>query len=307
MEAPIITNFTYGSRPGGPGSAGSTTVAVESNLPLHYVFESQSPLRPVLRLPGALIRINGALLAVHDGLLADMEVSRDGDGVLLTLRLEHPTITTARVIPGLPARLVLELSRAPLWRIMHGRRILIDAGHGGDDPGGRGPIDLLEKKMTLAVAVYLRKHLLGLGCLAAMTRDGDQNPSWQDRCRMAVETASEIMVSLHNGWSSDPAAAGISTTWLNEAGRPLAACIHAASLLKLALPDRGLRAGTPAAPLAIPAVMVEFATISNPVEEGWLRSATFLQRAAGAAANGIKDCFIGRCTQKDGGLARNHF
>jgi N-acetylmuramoyl-L-alanine amidase len=98
-----------------------------------------------------------------------------------------------------------------------------------------------------------------------------------------------MMISLHTGVFVDRGRDGVRTSWLNEAGKPLAERIHAAMLRKLPLPDRGMGPGLPKADLEIPAVAVEFATITNPVEEGWLRSSTFLKRAAWAVMNGVKD------------------
>ena len=58
-------------------------------------------------------------------------------------------------------------------------------------------------------------------------------------------------------------------------------------------PTAAWRRVPPLSGLAQPSVAVEFATISNPVEEGWLRSSTFLKRTAVAVANGLKDYFAG--------------
>ncbi len=288
---PIVTNISATVRGHSERDGGATIVTVEANRPIEYVLETRNPRHPVVRLVGAETRMPTGTIGVYDGLLALITVSTREDGVILGLQLGHGTGMQVRSEPGIPARLRLLLDRSPLRRIMTGRRVLVDPGHGGDDIGGRGPIDLLEKNMTWAVARYLVDQLEDLGCAASLTRTGDAALDWSQRLRRAEQEKADVMVSLHTAWFPDPAAAGIAAGWLNRQGQPLALRMHAALRQKLPLPDRGVGPGQIPAHLAVPAAIVEFATISNPVEEGWLRSSTFLKRAAIALASGIKDFF----------------
>lgn len=289
LDRPIVTNIAAAVSP--RDGTGVSLVAVESTAPVRYRLEDGGSRSPLLRLVSVLTRMPEGTIGVHDGLIAAIRIGRDRDDLLLVLDLEHAAPAAVRQVPGLPARLRLELGRAPLLRIMRGRAVLIDPGHGGGDAGGRGPIDLLEKNMTLAVAKPLFDLLAGHGCLPLLTRPDDANPSWEERMGPARLGRCEAVISLHTGWYPDPARRGMAVYWLNDAGRPLAEKIHAALLAKLPLPHRALAPGERSADPAMPAVTVEFATISNPVEEGWLRSGTFIRRAAGAVFNGLKDYF----------------
>lgn len=287
---PILTNVRTAvtKAPGRP--AGVTLVELETSLPVgRYALEHREPRRATLRLPGTRTRMPDGPVAVEDGLLVRLSVRSVQEEIAIALELEHATGVAVHQTPGLPACLRLSLARDPLWRIMHGRRLAIDPGHGGTDTGGHGPINLVEKDMTLAVARYLAEVLAGLGSSVTLTREGDYRLTWGERCALAA--GAEAMICLHSAWHADPTVAGIGIRWLNPAGRPLAGSLHRALLRKLPLPDRGIAEGGPPAELRLPVVAVEFATISNPVEEGWLRSSTFLHRAAVAAANGLKDYF----------------
>ncbi|MGE5597801.1 MAG: N-acetylmuramoyl-L-alanine amidase family protein [Bacteroidota bacterium] len=289
-DTPVITNIraVVASAPGRP--AGVTLVELEADRPIErYALDGHGARRAVLRLPGARTRMPDGPIAVHDGLLVGLAVQSGPEGIAIALEMEHAPGMTVQKTPGFPARLTLSLARDPLWRIMRRRRLTVDPGHGGKDTGGRGPVNLLEKDMTLAVALKLAEALTDLGSVVTLTRDGDRLLGWRERCAMAA--GSEAMVSLHTAWYRDPSVAGIGVRWLNPAGRPLAVRLHDALLRKLPLPDRGSAEGGPPAGLRLPVVAVEFATISNPVEEGWLRSSTFLRRAAVAVANGLKDYF----------------
>src|SRR5690625_767001 len=54
-----------------------------------------------------------------------------------------------------------------------GRTVVIDAGHGGKDPGAIGPYGIQEKDITLAVAVQLEQLLNRATVHTVMTRTGD--------------------------------------------------------------------------------------------------------------------------------------
>ena len=52
------------------------------------------------------------------------------------------------------------------------KKIVIDAGHGGDDPGASGN-GIVEKELTLKIAQYLKKRFHELGIQSSLTRDSD--------------------------------------------------------------------------------------------------------------------------------------
>ena len=287
---PYVTNIRSEVRKGAD-RAGYSVAALQATGPVSFSLTGQGSRRQTVCLDGVCTRIPNGTIAVFDGLLDRIGLTSREKRICLSLDLAHPTALIVRTIPGMPFLLELELDRQPLWRIMHRQRILVDPGHGGEDAGGRGPIDLLEKKMTLAVARHLAEVLAGLGAEALLTRSDDTYLALRERLELTGPHQADAMVSLHTGWFLDPAVAGIRVIWLNQSGQGLARHIHAALRQKLPLPDRGLAEGPPMCALTQPSVAVEFATISNPVEEGWLRSSTFLKRTAVAVANGLKDYF----------------
>ena len=78
------------------------------------------------------------------------------------------------------------------------RRIVLDAGHGGDDPGTIGRGKTLEKSITLAVAKKLREQLIQLGAAdIRMTRTDDVTVSLQERVDYAKGEKADMFVSIH--------------------------------------------------------------------------------------------------------------
>ena len=293
IRPPIVTNLQCHVHSGGSGSgaAGSSVLVVEATAPIDYILFDGSERRPILHLLGTHMRMPPATIAVHDGLLETVDIAMEDDRLVLTLSLAHPTAIAVRRAAGLPSLLEVEMSREPLHRIMRGRRIVIDPGHGGTEIGGKGPVDLREKDKVLAIALYLREELENLGSSVHLTRSGDENPPPWERLALAHRLRAEALILLHLAWFPDPAIGGFRAAWATEAGRPLAEEIHRAFTKGLPLRDRGWGMGPPLAAPWLPAAFAECAVISNPVEEGWLRSSTFLKRAARAIANGLKDYF----------------
>jgi N-acetylmuramoyl-L-alanine amidase len=78
------------------------------------------------------------------------------------------------------------------------RAIVIDAGHGGDENGAKGPGGALEKQITLSVARRLKAALEGrLGLRVILTRDSDATVGLDERAAIANNNKADLFVSLH--------------------------------------------------------------------------------------------------------------
>lgn len=107
------------------------------------------------------------------------------------------------------------------------RRIVVDAGHGGRDPGGgTGPIGarrkIAEKDITLAVARKLRDALTARGVDVIMTRDKDTLIALHDRGPIANRKGGDLFISIHVNspnprWRNPSSVRGFETFFLAEA------------------------------------------------------------------------------------------
>ncbi len=77
------------------------------------------------------------------------------------------------------------------------RTIVIDPGHGGEDPGALGPQGTREKDVTLDVARRLRRRLERRGLRVLMTREDDRKVSLRRRVAFANEHEADLFISLH--------------------------------------------------------------------------------------------------------------
>jgi N-acetylmuramoyl-L-alanine amidase len=97
--------------------------------------------------------------------------------------------------------------------------IVIDAGHGGEDPGARGRRGTLEKKVTLTIARKL-KTLIDAepNMRASLTRDGDYFIPLEGRVEKARRVKADLFVSIHADAFIKPHVRGSSVFALSERG-----------------------------------------------------------------------------------------
>ena len=98
------------------------------------------------------------------------------------------------------------------------RRIVIDAGHGGHDPGTIGHDGLQEKDLVLDVALRLDRLVRQeLGTEVLLTRSSDVFIPLEERTAVANSKAADLFLSIHANSSRNPTARGIETYFLNFA------------------------------------------------------------------------------------------
>jgi N-acetylmuramoyl-L-alanine amidase len=112
----------------------------------------------------------------------------------------------------------------PAPKVMRMVTIVIDAGHGGEDPGARGRGGTLEKDVTLAIARRLKERIdLEPGMRAVLTRDGDYFIGLAQRVQKARRVQADLFVSVHADAFVQPHARGSSVFALSERGATSAA------------------------------------------------------------------------------------
>jgi N-acetylmuramoyl-L-alanine amidase len=136
--------------------------------------------------------------------------------------LEPPKLpgAEASILPGLEPRQAL-------------RTLAIDAGHGGDEVGVRGPDGLEEKQLTLDVARRLRSLVeRGLGVRVILTRDDDRQVGIDERAASANNGKADLLISLHaNGaLSGSPSGAEVFYDRLDREGEAVKRSVEAGAV-----------------------------------------------------------------------------
>jgi N-acetylmuramoyl-L-alanine amidase len=187
------------------------------------------------------------VLDVHDGTFAEGFAAPVGKGVLKSIRTGVQNKTDARIVFDLAAsvraksflddsaggfKLVVELTPkakgktevAKTLRMQPAAKardvvIMIDPGHGGDDPGAIGNGGTHEANITLAVSRELKRQIDKMpGMHAVLTREGDYYVALEDRYHRAREVKADLFVSVHADAFSSADARGSSVWMLSPRG-----------------------------------------------------------------------------------------
>lgn len=96
------------------------------------------------------------------------------------------------------------------------KRIVIDPGHGGEDPGAVGPSGLKEKDIVLMVAQLLAQKIKKrLNIEVILTRNQDKFIPLIQRPAIANSKRADLFISIHTNASPDKKARGVETYYLN--------------------------------------------------------------------------------------------
>jgi len=100
------------------------------------------------------------------------------------------------------------------------KKIVVDPGHGGKDPGAIGPSGLMEKNINLQIARYLRNLLEAEKFQVIMTRDSDVFVDLNARTTLAMKVKADLFISIHANASPRRNVSGIETYYLNPTTDP---------------------------------------------------------------------------------------
>jgi N-acetylmuramoyl-L-alanine amidase len=167
-----------------------------------------------------------------------------GDGLLRAVRIGQYTLRTARLVIDVenydhhrllflshPNRLVIDVygtrnaerrrAGAAVPGGRHGARlptdarqvrtVIVDAGHGGSDPGAIGVGGLREKDVTLRLSKMLIAKLRAMGFDVVATRETDRTVSLEERTAIAEASNGDVFISLHGNAAPRRTVQGIET------------------------------------------------------------------------------------------------
>ncbi len=177
--------------------------------------------------------------------------------------------------------------------------IVIDAGHGGSDPGASGN-GIVEKELNLSVALRVQKLLEKAGIKVVMTRSGDTYPTLDERNSISAQSGADAFVSIHTNTASASSASGTETYYNSDGdqnrankSKQLAGFIQNRLYKAIGTRNRGVLENdfrvikyNP-----LPAVLVELGYLSNPSDAKKLKSNSYRDLAARSIYEGILDFY----------------
>ena len=178
-------------------------------------------------------------------------------------------------------------------------KIVLDAGHGGNDPGAIGPTGLKEKDVNLAIALKVGSILVKNGVETIYTRTTDIIPwstnqveNLQARCDISNIAKPNYFVSIHQNSYTGPLASGIETYYFtgSVAGQTLAQAVQTELVKATGRLDRKIKTTLGLYVIKnvdATSILVETSFISNPEEERLLATEAYKYTLAKAISMGI--------------------
>lgn len=191
--------------------------------------------------------------------------------------------------------------------------IVIDAGHGGDDPGMIGNSGISEKVLNLVYAQKLEDLLIAAGYEVVQTRETEEGlydaqeihkkaQDMQRRCAVIAEAEPLLTVSIHQNSYQDPAVCGPQVFYYEQSaeGEKLAACIQECLNAVPGVMKQRVQKGNSTYYIlkrsASTTVIVECGFLSNPAEEETLQDEGYQD----GLVHGICDGILQYLQEKEG-------
>jgi N-acetylmuramoyl-L-alanine amidase len=176
---------------------------------------------------------------------------------------------------------------------LRGKTIILDPGHGGDDPGALSGRGKPEKDLTLDTALKAAELLRAKGAKVLLTRNEDRRSNLYDVVDFANRSGADIIVSIHYNATDLASIGGTETYYYNPLSRRFAAVMHEAIVRGVDRKDRGLHRVRfyIVKNARIPSVLLEPAYLSNNDENELINSAAFREKVAAAIVQGVINYF----------------
>ncbi len=243
-----------------------------------------------MTVPRAVLNMPGFRLPVHDGLIEALVCRDDGAEITVTAETSFPALAEVAWSYGLPARLTVDLPRLGPARVLAGRRIGLDPGHGGRDAGAVG-VGYREADIALAICGSLAHWLRSHGAAVVETRTLDHLVPDDQRLDLLRSGLPCVYLGVHAGAAADRRRRGTSVLYRRDAeSKSLARLLLNAILTKSPfLLDNGLHPSNEGllGRLRLPAVVVLPEHITSHLGEGLLRDIDFRERIVQSLFDGL--------------------
>lgn len=175
-----------------------------------------------------------------------------------------------------------------------GYLIVVDAGHGGKDPGALGVTGNHEKDYTLAVAnktVELLKQYPEFQVVS--TRSTDVFLELSERVAIANDWDADLFLSIHANSFSNPKSGGTESFYYNANSKEFAQLVHKHLQGATGFQDRGVKSSGfyVIKHTKMPAVLTETGFLSNPAENSKLTSPAFQEKIAKSLVAAIREYY----------------
>ena len=173
-------------------------------------------------------------------------------------------------------------------------KIVIDPGHGGDDPGAVVTFsEKHEADHTLTTALLLKKELENLGATVILTRESDKSVSLENRAQLSNREKANAFISLHFDSGPNSNVSGTTGYYFTSTSENLAQTVNKYIARNLTLKSQGtkfqnflvLRENKQ------PSILLELGYLNNPDDNKLIESTEYQENIAKSIASALKEYF----------------
>ena len=178
-------------------------------------------------------------------------------------------------------------------KTLKGKVIVVDAGHGGRDPGAITKSREFEKRFTLDVALDVKRKLEAKGAIVVLTRSKDRSTSLPRRIRIANRKRADIFISIHFNSNRNKRVNGTETYYFKSKDKKLARALHKEITKNLKLKNNGLRRARlyVLRHSKMPSVLLEPAYMTDKSNFQKIKSPYFRKQLANSVVKGVENYF----------------
>lgn len=205
----------------------------------------------------------------------------------------------APILPPPPSRSSRDVAFRPI--IYKNTKIVLDAGHGGEDVGTHSSTSprYEEKYLNMSTTLLVKEYLEKMGYKPFLTRSKDEFITLENRAAIANERNSDLFVSVHYNSAPSPQADGIEVYYFDsekdqkraKESRSLAELILKHVIENTKAKSRGVKHGNFAVirETKMPAILIEGGFLTNDQEMQKIKDPVYMKSIAWGIAQGIND------------------
>lgn len=187
-----------------------------------------------------------------------------------------------------------DTSSAPLANVssLAEATVVIDAGHGGDDPGAEAST-FYEKEATLKTAQTLAAKLKAVGANVILTRDSDKSVSLRQRPAISNQAKADVFISIHYDSTENPNdGSGTTTYYYHERDKALAKIVNE-GLTNGPLPNNGVRFGDfqVTRENTQPALLLELGYVNNTTDSSMINTDSYRGKISNTIVQSLNQYF----------------
>jgi len=268
----------------------------------HSVSYSSGSRILTVKVPKSILELESLDLPIEDTLIETMEVDASKSGynyfkIKLAKNVEYRDVSSS----GGENEIIMAFENNAIKNSIHKNTLIVlDAGHGGKDPGATSPTyGLREKDVVLDVAERLSKLLEREGFKVYLTRDSDNYVGLYNRAEIANELDADAFVSIHANAHDRTAVSGVEVLYYPDTdgrnNKSFARIMQDAMIEELGSVNRGIVSRpnlVVTRETEMPAVLAEIGFLTHiGGEEELLKTSAYRAKCAEALYQGLMDYF----------------